>query len=228
MEYIFDEKSILALVKGIAKVMGRDTEIVVHSLAAKKIVFIENPHITGRAVGDRLIETTYEAIQELADQDGHLISYGSYSKLGKIVRSSHLIVKDSQDTPAFLLCINQDVSRYKRIWDEIDAKIHPNDLMESCLPEDERQSYIQQLATRIIHEEIELERSGNLDAKASKIEVIRRLDRRGVFDVRDAVAKVCELLGISQATLYNYQREIRQQEMLYRRYESAIRDISEI
>lgn len=228
MEMIFDEKSIINLVKGIAKVMGRDTEIVVHELAARKIVFIENPNITGRAVGDRLSDATYEAIRELADQDGHLISYGSYSKAGKIVRSSHLIVKDSGGEPAFLLCINQDVSRYKRIWDEIDAKIHPNDLMESCLPGDERQSYIQQLATRIIHEEIELEKTGNLDSKVSKMEVIRRLDRRGVFDVRDTVAKVCELLGISQATLYNYQREIRQQELLYRRYESVIRDFSEI
>ena len=39
--------------------------------------------------------------------------------------------------------------------------------------------------------------------------VLARLEEKGVFDMRDAVPQVCELLQISQATLYNYQRELR-------------------
>ena len=39
--------------------------------------------------------------------------------------------------------------------------------------------------------------------------ILRRLDEKGVFEVRRAVPKVCELLGISQATLYKYLKEIK-------------------
>ena len=43
----------------------------------------------------------------------------------------------------------------------------------------------------------------------SRAGLLRRLEEKGVFDMRDAVPQVCELLQISQATLYNYQRELR-------------------
>lgn len=218
MRHTFDNRAVIGIAKGIAKVSGVGTEVVIHDLESKKIIAIENAHVTGRSVGDCLNETTYDAIREISDEDGHLIAYGSHSKAGKILRSSHFIIRDDRGIPALLLCINQDVSSYKRVRDEIDALLQTNSLVESHLPEEGPQSYIQQLVTRIIHEEIERAKPFALESKEAKMEVIKKLDRRGVFDVRDAVPKVCELLGISQATLYNYQRELRQQELRYSSY----------
>ena len=41
--------------------------------------------------------------------------------------------------------------------------------------------------------------------------ILRKLEEKGVFQLKDSVPQVCELLDISQATLYNYLREIRTQ-----------------
>ena len=48
-----------------------------------------------------------------------------------------------------------------------------------------------------------------LGSKEIKLRILRKLDEKGVFLLKDSVPQVCELLDISQATLYNYLREIR-------------------
>ena len=50
-----------------------------------------------------------------------------------------------------------------------------------------------------------------LGSKEIKLRIIRMLEEKGVFQLKDSVPQVCELLGISQATLYNYLREVRTQ-----------------
>ena len=50
-----------------------------------------------------------------------------------------------------------------------------------------------------------------LGSKEVKLRILRKLEEKGVFQLKDSVPQVCELLDISQATLYNYLREIRTQ-----------------
>ena len=50
-----------------------------------------------------------------------------------------------------------------------------------------------------------------LGPKEIKLRIIRKLEEKGVFQLKDSVPQVCELLDISQATLYNYLREVRTQ-----------------
>ena len=50
-----------------------------------------------------------------------------------------------------------------------------------------------------------------LGSKEVKLRILRKLEEKGVFQLKDSVPQVCELLDISQATLYNYLREIRAQ-----------------
>lgn len=48
--------------------------------------------------------------------------------------------------------------------------------------------------------------------KEAKIKLLRFLDERGVFLIQKSGQKVCELLGISKFTLYNYLEEARGKE----------------
>ena len=51
-------------------------------------------------------------------------------------------------------------------------------------------------------------------AKEGKMELIRRLRIQGVFDVKDAIPYVCKVISVSQATLYNYLRDLRNDDEL--------------
>ena len=68
---------------------------------------------------------------------------------------------------------------------------------------------IEDLTFSVIVSEIEQAKPFSLDSREAKMSILRRLDEKGVFEVRRAVPKVCELLGISQATLYKYLKEIK-------------------
>ena len=48
--------------------------------------------------------------------------------------------------------------------------------------------------------------------KDAKIKLLQFLDERGVFMIQKSGQKVCELLGISKFTLYNYLEEARGKE----------------
>ena len=45
--------------------------------------------------------------------------------------------------------------------------------------------------------------------KAEKVEIIRSLDKKGVFDVKGSPELVAGMLGTSVFTIYNYIKEVR-------------------
>lgn len=197
---------------GISKLLGRDTEVVLHDLKKGQIVFIANGYITGREEGYKINQSVYNAVIDLADADGHLIGYGSSSAKGKNLRSSHFIYKDRSGKPDALICINQDISKLKDARELLDSMIQLSPLMQNDEPEMEDEFYIQKITKRVIVESIEHIKPNTVDTKEGKMEVLRQLEMRGIFTVKDAVPSVCKLLSISQATLYNYLREIRSEE----------------
>ena len=52
----------------------------------------------------------------------------------------------------------------------------------------------------------------DLNSREGKMTLLRKLKMQGIFDVKDSVPYVCGILKVSQATLYNYLREIRNEE----------------
>lgn len=71
------------------------------------------------------------------------------------------------------------------------------------------QNYIQNVARQVLLDVIEKSKPSLLDSKQDKIRILEELERKGFFSVKDAAPAVCKMLSISQATLYNYLREIR-------------------
>ncbi len=74
-----------------------------------------------------------------------------------------------------------------------------------------RDDTIDSLTTDIIFEELKRMKYASVDTntREARMTIIRRLDEKGIFDVKNSTGKVCSLLNISQATLYNYLKEIR-------------------
>lgn len=200
------------LVIGFGKLLGADTEIALHDLKKYELVYIMNGHVTGREVGYKMNRSVYYTILNQLDENGHSIAYGSHSANGKILRSSHFLVRDRHGESRALICVNQDTSKLREIKDIIEAMINCNSLEKERNSSDNdietSGNYVQKMVQRIIIDDIEKMKPAALDSKSSKLEVIRQLEIKGIFSVKDAVPLVCKSLSISQATLYNYLREI--------------------
>lgn len=200
------------IVKGIGKVMGDKTEVVLHDLEERKVVEITNSHVTDRSVGYKTNDSVYNTIVKLCDEDGHLVGYNSTTKKNAKLRSSHFLIKGEEGEPKALICINQDVTAMTILRDELDTLLSPLSLEAKGDGEPDVNSNIQKIATQLILEEIERVKPLSWDTKEAKIKILQSLHNRGIFSVKDAVPQVCELLSISQATLYVYLREIRSKE----------------
>lgn len=194
--------------KGMAALLGDDTEVVVHDLSERKIIFIANGHITGREVGYELNEALFNTITQYLDEDGILIGYTTRSIQGKALRSSHFLIRDASGLPCALICINQDTSKLSDACAILQKMISTKSMSPNS-DSPAGSGDITQITRHLIAETIEEAKPSQLQKKSKKIEVLKKLEEKGVFSVRDAVPIVCKALSISQATLYNYLREIR-------------------
>ncbi len=195
---------------GLAKLMGNDTEVVLHDLRKKEIIYIANGHITGRYVGYQFKNPLLiDAVLESVDKEGHAVGSKSRTGDGRLLKVSHFAYYDEQHVPYALLCINQDITELDRFRNHLEQYLGTEPQTEPN-PSDDSEHYIHQVVRNLIYQEMERIKPTPLDSKEKKMEVLSALDSKGIFDVKDSVPQVCEMLDISQATLYNYLRELRQ------------------
>lgn len=208
-----EQQEILRILEGVAgglgKLMGRDTEVVVHDLQNKEITYIYNGNITDREKGSRMPDSVYEMIMSQADDDDHMIAYSSTSAKGKHLRSSHIIIRNSEGMPAAIMCINQDTSHLEDMRNYLNYMLLTNGNGETA---DSTENMIQTVTQKAIMNSIWKMTSSDLDSKEGKIELLRDLKKQGIFDVKATTPYICKALSISQTTLYNYLREIKNED----------------
>lgn len=210
-------EQIIRLAYFISKLLGGKAEVVVHDICAGKIIWIENGELTNRKVGDCdevsaicLLHETYKN----SDSPGMIVGYHSKSKNGRLLRSSNLFFEDENHNLQFALCVNEDMTslvdlraycdRFLSTYEEDDLSYANKSL--------EDEDTIETLTMSVILNEIEKAKPFSLDSKEAKITILKRLNEKGIFEVRHAAIKVGELLNIAIPTLYKYLKEIKAKE----------------
>ncbi len=200
------------MMRGFSAMFGSETELVLHDLEKREVVYIINGHITGREAGYRMDPSVYETMVDLADEDGFTTGYSSHSTTGTPLRSCHFVVRDTNDRPRAMVCMNQNTSDLEKARDILNSLIGARNIVIPAERDDT--NYIQKVTQQVIIDVIQRQKPTVMDTKEAKMEALRKLEQQGVFAVKDAVPAVCRQLSISQATLYNYLREIRSQNAL--------------
>lgn len=190
-------------------ILGERTEIVIHDMETGEILWIAHGEITGRKAGkaDQLsaIRLMAQRAKEAA-VPGQLIGYRSAGPEGMSLRSSNLFLPDESGEYRYSVCVNQDVSGLLMLEDWLTSILHAQEKPASpAAPE----ATVDALIMDILYAELERAKPFSLDSREAKLRILKRLDEKGVFEVRHAGPKVCELLQIAQPTLYKYLKEIR-------------------
>lgn len=111
-----------------------------------------------------------------------------------------------------MLCINQDTTSVSDVIQYLSNFIRINVPEGGTENLKEEEDYIQKMTQEVILKTAELMNPMELTTKEGKMELLRRLKVKGVFDVKDAVPFICNVISVSQATLYNYLRDLRNEE----------------
>jgi len=194
----------------IAQTFGPHCEVAVYSLEEQRIVAIENGHVTGRKVGDKMASKVSEYFINAYNNYPEVVVYPSHSIInGRLLKCSTLVINNSEGEPIALFSINIDMESLK----EASGAFHPLLFTPPFQTENEADhseanvvDYTKKLMMHIIST---VGKPLPLTSKEGKIMILKELEKHGVLMVKDMVPSVCEILDISQATLYNYLREIR-------------------
>lgn len=202
------------VVQGMGKLLGPESEVVLHDFLNDEVSCIVNGYITGRDSSYKINPSIRETIIGMADETGYLIGYGSGTSQGHKLRASHIVFKDENDQPVAMICVNQDVTQMDGIIGYLQKLVDVNPLNkdEDELEIETGENFVQKMTRKAILDAVDKAKPTDINSREGKMQILSILKSKGIFDVKDAVPYVCNILSISQATLYNYLRELRQEE----------------
>jgi predicted transcriptional regulator YheO len=210
-------KNYIDLVEFLGKCLGDNAEIVLHDLTdiEHSIIAIKNRHVTDRTIGAPITMFALNKLKEMEHTDqSSIVNYKGTSRKGVPLRSSSFIIRDTQDQPIGMLCINIDVSDYIQA-EEVLKKLSfipgmPNTKKPSHDLQENFPNSVSDMVCDTIKEVLGEEAatpSKRLTA-LEKIEIVDHLNQKGLFLVKGAISEVATQLASSEATIYRYINKI--------------------
>lgn len=194
------------LAEAVHSALGPASEVVVHDLSRldSSIVYIAGD-VTGRPIGAPATDLLLRFLHD-GPPDGPL-RYETLSPTGTRLKSTSLFLKHHGETYG-AFCINVDVSELLRVRAFADrwlGMLEPEDQPPETFPNSTRQVVEQAIA--------QATRSRSRPAtdlsRDERLQVIERLLRSGVFQLRKAHTDIAAALGVSRMTVYADLKEVR-------------------
>lgn len=202
------------IVPVLAQALQPRTEVVLHDLTRmpNTIAAIAGT-ITGREVGGPLTDLGLQTARSPDPED--MVNYRTETADGLVLRSTSMFFRMPSGKPVACLCLNSDVRDLELARDIINsltAGFSDTATVSAAGRESPRETFpstVDELVEGIINEAIDA--AGvplHMMKKTHKLEVVRDLDQRGFFAVREAVDVIAQRLGVSRYTIYNYLNEL--------------------
>ena len=204
------------MLEGLAMYLGEGYEIVLHSLEdyGNSAVKIMNGLHTGRKEGAPLTDLALEYLEEIRKKpDSKGMTYFTKNRKGEPLKSVTMPVRGENDRVIGLICINFNLntSLLQYINNFVDnAEYHQGSW------EDRRENFSLNSVELLESMTEETQKKVMEDASVAPVnknkEIIQILHAKGVFNMKEAVSKVAEILGISKNTVYLHLRNLEMQE----------------
>ncbi len=205
-------ESYIPLVDFIALVNGKGCEVVLHDLRKldNSIIAIKNNHITGRTLNDTITDFALDIIHKKKHKDkNYICNYvGKTSNGRKKIRASTYFIRDEEDKLIGMLCTNVDITALSNARKHIDDLIMIKETAEA--KEQENFSLgINEHVNSIISKT--LSKWGSEPFRMTideKKNIVKKLENKGVFQLKGVVGEVAKSLEVSDQTVYRYLKEL--------------------
>lgn len=197
------------VVAGLENYLGEGYEIVLHSLESMEhsVIAIANGHHTGRQEGSPITDLALHMLHSIEEEEQTgFISYFSKNRKGEPLRSSTIVIYGENHRAIGLLCFNfyLNTSVYTVVANLMDeSKNTPPMITETFVDNAD------DLLSRVVEQvRQDVNNDGRILSSLKNKEIIRRCHAQGVFQIKNAVSRVAQLLGISKNTVYLHLRAL--------------------
>ncbi|REK88881.1 hypothetical protein DY245_18570 [Streptomyces inhibens] len=189
--------------QAVALLLGPYAEVVLHDPDTDQVLEIWNP-MTSRGPGDPSLLGELDELDPSA-QD----VFGPYEKLladGRRLSSVSAVLRDAQDRPSAVLCINLDRTPLEQASAVLSAFGAPTVQRPRPLFEQDWSERIQHIIGGYVRE---TGRPVERMTRQDRLAILGRLDEARVFAVRRAAPVVAGALRVSRSTVYGLLAELR-------------------
>lgn len=201
------------MLEGLSMYMGEGYEFVLHSLEdySNSAVKVIHGNHTGRTEGAPLTDLGLEFLEEIKkeDTDSRGITYFTKNKKGEPLKSITIPVRGENNRIIGLLCINFYLNTpfLEYISNFAAGNPYQKEMCESRVENFSSNSVelLEDVVEKVRKEVVEDKEVSSVNKNK---EVIQRLYRKGIYNMKDAVVRTAEILGISKNTVYLHLRNL--------------------
>jgi len=177
--------------------LGANYEIVLHDyrIPDRSVVAVAGK-VTERRIGSAMSEIGLSVMAE-GNEARDRLNYLAKAPNGRIINSSTIVLRDEKRKVFGALCINMDVTVIRHAAAILDT-------LSGNYAEPKPTTFTNDIRD-VIDAALREVLGGRASARLSRqdrLEVIRALDARGIFNVKRAMGRVAAALSVSRATAY--------------------------
>ena len=199
-------EKLIPIADAIVSNFGENTEVVIHDSRnlESSIVYIAGD-VTHRKIGAPATKMVLNGLKNDMDK---VEGYRTVTNDGKILRSTTTFIRDEHHKIVGCFCINYDITDFvfcKNVMEKLTAftttpmaisASNENEIFETSI-----HSVIEKIMAEIIST---LNKPIELLNKDEKMQFVKQLDDKGIFEVKGSVENIAEMLGVSKFTIYNW------------------------
>ena len=199
-----------SMIDGLSKYLGSAYEISLHSLEDynHSVIKIKNGYHSGRSEGAPLTDLALNMLKRindlgLSERDSY-ISYNAITQTGERLKSSTLPIIGENNRVIGMLCINfyldSPLSEILQAFDSNNKEVVTKENFSSDMSDTIKQA--------INDARNQLKLNSNIPSTNKNKELIRILNEKGIFRIKDSVSAVAKALDISKSTVYLHLRSL--------------------
>ena len=204
------------VVKGMTQLLGDRSEFILHDLSCPEAsaVVIEG-NVTKRRAGASVTNIVLEAIKKYGDDAPDMIGYESVTADGRPLKSSTIFIRSEEGRIVGCLCCNIDMTDFTIARNLLNSMCEIQTPQPSGKAGDEVFAQdIREVMSEIIHNEISASaKPVPMMDRSERLNLIRELENKCVFEVKGSVETTARKLGVSAFTVYSYLKEIRNEKI---------------
>ena len=193
-----------AIADAIATLFFPHAEVVLHDLRTQKVDYIAN-NLSKREIGDD------SSLEDMLSEEISERNIGPYEKLnwdGQKIRSLSTVLRDGEERPLAVLCINLNISLFENAKAALDLFLSPSKLIPQ--PDSLFRDDWQERINTFLHAWLrERQLSLNLLTRDHKRELVLALHAEGAFKGKSASNYVANVLNMGRATVYKHLKELK-------------------
>ena len=204
------------MIDGMAEYMGEGYEIILHSLQNldRSVIKIINGHYTGREEGAPITDLALSMLSKIAEsKEIKSLCYFTKDKAGVTLQSTTIPIVGENDRIIGLLCINfhTEISFAKMLSAFMPTSDNSTQIMENFTDNVDNL-----ISTALEEARNKVLPNPKISAANKNKEIINNLYQKGIFNIKDSVLKISQILNISKNTVYLHIRNLEEKELKQR------------